>query len=89
MISVEIDEVQIMRLARERIEETLKKVDSELVFWDAQELKNRTCMSWNFIQDQFFHDPRFPKRKIGTKWYFPAREARAFLETWLAEQSKV
>lgn len=88
MITVNIDQAQIMQLARQKIEEIVKQVDAEMVFWDAAELRKRTCMSWNFIQEHFFFDPRFPKRKIGSKWFFPAREARAFLETWLTEQPK-
>lgn len=86
MIAVQIDEVEVKRLCRDRISELIKEVDGELVFWDANELKRRTCMSWNFIQEQFFFDSRFPKYKIGVKWYFPARETRLFLEQWLSEQ---
>lgn len=86
MLSIEVDKAEVHKLCREKIKELLKEVDAELVFWDAPELKRRTCMSWNFIQDNFFFDPRFPKRKVGSKWYFPARETRTFLETWLREQ---
>jgi len=89
LVKVAIDESEIKRLCRDRITELVKEVDAELVFWDSSELKKRTCMSWNTIQDLFFFDPRFPKRKIGGKWYFPARETREFLETWLSEQSNV
>lgn len=86
LFSVNINESEVQKLCRERIAELIKEVDAEFVFWDAAELKKRTCMSWNFIQDTFFFDSRFPKRKIGSKWYFPARETRAFLEQWLREQ---
>lgn len=86
MLSVNIDEKEVRNLLKEKVQEILKEADAEYIFWDASELKRRTCMSWNFIQDQFFFDPRFPKRKIGSKWYFPARETREFLEEWLSEQ---
>lgn len=56
------------------------------VFWDSKELKRQTCLSWNTIQDKFFFDPAFPKRKVGGKWLYPAKETAAFLEKWLAEQ---
>lgn len=79
MINILVDESEVKRICRERIESTLKEVDSEYVFWDTTELKRRTCMSWNTIQDTFFYDKRFPKRKVGSKWYFPAREVRNFL----------
>jgi phage pi2 protein 07 len=88
MLTVKIDETQVQQLCRERIAELVKEVDAEYVFWDTSELKKRTCMSWNFIQENFFFDPRFPKHKIGSKWYFPVRETRKFLEQWLIEQPK-
>lgn len=88
MISVQIDEAKVLEIARERIAELIKEADTELVFWDSRELMKRTQMSWNFIQEQFFHDPRFPKRKVGTKWFFPARETRKFLEKWIDEQPR-
>jgi hypothetical protein len=87
MLTVQIDETEVKQLARERIAELVKEVDAEYVFWDAKELMRRTCMSWNFIQQQFFFDSRFPKRKVGNKWYFPARETREFLIRWLDEQT--
>ncbi|MDQ0491871.1 group-specific protein [Paenibacillus brasilensis] len=87
MLSVKVDEIEIKKIAREQITELVKEVDSEFVFWDTAELKKRTCMSWDTIQSTFFHDSRFKKRKIGGKWYFPAKETRAFLEAWLKEQT--
>lgn len=86
MINVEIDENQIHKLALEKIEEHLKKVDKELVYWDTNELKRRTCMSWPTILSTFFHHPGFPKFKIGQKWYFPAKETQNFLLQWIREQ---
>src|SRR5690606_30252998 len=86
VLTVQIDESAVREEVRRKIAELVKEVDAEMVFWDRKELMKRTCMSWNFIQEQFFFDPRFPKFKVGSKWYFPAREAREFLETWLREQ---
>lgn len=86
MVSIQVDESQVREICKQRISELIREVDAEYVFWDSAELKKRTCMSWNTIQDTFFYDPRFPKHKVGSKWYFPVRETRAFLETWLKEQ---
>ncbi|WP_138225685.1 group-specific protein [Paenibacillus algicola] len=86
MLTINIDENEVKKMCRERVEELVKEVDSEYVFWDSTELKKRTCMSWNTIQDNFFFDPRFPKVKVGGKWYFPVKETRDFLKTWLLEQ---
>ncbi|MDP5273992.1 group-specific protein [Chengkuizengella axinellae] len=86
MLSVQVDEKEVRKLCKQKIVELIKEVDAEYVFWDTAELKRRTCMSWSSIQDTFFFDPRFIKRKVGQKWYFPARATRKFLETWLEEQ---
>lgn len=86
IVSLQINESAVQEQIRQRIGELVKEVDAEMVFWDRKELMRRTCMSWNFIQEQFFFDPRFPKFKIGSKWYFPAREAREFLVTWISEK---
>lgn len=86
MLTVQIDEETARKIYLEKLEEKLKDFDAELVFWDSKELCRRTCMSWNFIQEQFFFDPRFPKKKVKSKWLFPARETREFLIKWLNEK---
>jgi len=86
-MKVEVDSVEVKRICRERIEELVKEVDAEYVFWDSKELMKRSCMSWNTILQMFFHDPRLIKRKVGGKWYFPVKETREFLRQWLLEQS--
>lgn len=88
MFTIEIDEQEAQRLIREKLEQKLKEVDAELVFWDSKELMRRTCMSWNTILDKFFYDPRFPKFKVGGKWMFPAQKTKEFLLTWLQEQPR-
>lgn len=88
MLTVNVDEQEVRALYLEKLEEKIKEVDADFVFWDTAELKRRTCLSWNTIQDQFFYDPRFPKHKVGSKWMFPARETREFLVKWLSEQPK-
>ncbi|MET3697416.1 hypothetical protein SAMN05877753_10612 [Bacillus oleivorans] len=86
MIQVQIDEQEVRKMYLQKLEEKVKEIDAELVFWDASELKRRTCMSWNTIQKEFFFHPKFPKTKVGGKWYFPARQVKEFLLTWLNEQ---
>lgn len=88
LIEVKVDEVEARKMILLRIAELVREVDAEYVFWDAAELKKRTCMSWNTIQTYFFFDTRFIKRKIGGKWYFPAKDTREFLRIWLLEQPK-
>ncbi|MEH7362183.1 group-specific protein [Priestia megaterium] len=86
MINVEIDEKEVREFYLKTLKEKIDEVDAELIFWDTKELKRRTCMSWNTIQKEFFFDPRFPKRKVGGKWYIYAPKAKEFLENWLFEQ---
>jgi hypothetical protein len=86
MLEVTVNQELVRSLILEKIDEKVKSIDTDLVFWDSKELRRRTCMSWNNIQKQFFYDKRFPKYKIGTKWYFPAEETKQFLLTWLSEQ---
>nr|WP_084146982.1 group-specific protein [Paenibacillus wynnii] len=85
-MSVDLDKAALLKLCSQHIAEQVHEMDFEFVFWDSAELKKRTCMSWGTIQETFFFDPRFPKRKVGGKWYYPVRETREFLEQWLEEQ---
>lgn len=54
MISVQVDEKEVRNLYLAKVEEVVKEIDAELVYWDANELKRRTCMGWNTIQKTFF-----------------------------------
>ena len=83
-----MDEEAIKQLYVEAIEKKLKDIDKELIFWDTKELKRRTSLSWNTIQDNFFHHKDFPKVKLGGKWLFPAKETEAFLLKWLKGKMK-
>ena len=86
MIEVQIDEQQILEIARDEIKMKLKSIESEFVFWDLKTLCEKTCMSRNFVLDTFFFLPDFPRHKINSKWMIPAEEAREFLLNWLKQQ---
>ncbi len=88
MIQIQIDEVAVKNMYMEAIDTKLKELDEELVFWDTKELRRRTCLSWNTIQDTFFHEPGFPKIKVGGKWLYLAKEAELFLIDWLKGQAE-
>lgn len=83
MIQVQVDEELIMQMYQEAVATKVDELDSAVVFWDSKELRRRTNLSWNTIQDTFFHDKDFPKAKIGGKWLFPAKETEEFLLDWL------
>lgn len=86
IIQIQVDEEIIKEMLQAAIDKKLNELDKELVFWDSKELRRRTCLSWNTIQEHFFHDPEFPKAKIGGKWLFPAKETEEFLIAWLGER---
>ncbi|MFC7061115.1 group-specific protein [Halobacillus seohaensis] len=89
MLSVHVNDQEVKAMLKREIEETVNNLDTELVFWDTNELKRRTCMSWNTIKERFFFDERFPKVKVGGKYYFPAQKTKEFLITWLDEQEAI
>jgi len=87
VLSIQVDEAEVRELCRERISTLIKEVEGEYIFWDRKELERKTCMSWPLILKSFFYDKRFKKHKIGNKWYFPVKETKEFLLTWLSEQN--
>ncbi len=78
MIKVQIDNILVQELLKEAIERKINKHSNEFLFWDSNELKRRTCMSWNSIQDNFFHDKYFPKSELGGKCITLQRRQRNF-----------
>lgn len=83
MLKVEIDTNEVKEILLEEVKKRISESDHSLVFWDRKELERRTCMSWTIIQKEFLYEPDFPKAKIGSKWYFPAKEAEEYLVKWL------
>jgi hypothetical protein len=88
MLNIQIDETEAKALYIEEVKKKINEFDVDLLFWDTNELKRRTCMSWGTIQEKFFFDPRFPKHKVGGKWMFPASETKDFLLKWISEQPR-
>ncbi len=86
MFAIKIDERKIEELFLEEIRKRLDQIEHRKTLWDMKELCKQTSMSENTIKDKFFYDERFPKYKIGGKWYFPAVEAESFLLMWIKEQ---
>lgn len=86
MISVQFDDREIEQRFQEELRKRLDRAEHSRTLWDMKELCRQTSMSENTIKDRFFYDKRFPKRKIGGKWYFPAKQAEEFLLLWIKEQ---
>ncbi len=86
MLTVQIDEQQVDELLQAEIQKRLDKLERQQTFWNTDDLKRHTRLSWNTIQDTFFHHPDFPKAKVGGKWLYPAKEAEQFLLNWLTKR---
>ncbi|WP_430476725.1 hypothetical protein [Bacillus cereus] len=86
MLDIKIDEQKIEELFLEELRKRLDNIEQRKTFWDMKELCRQTSMSGSSIREYFFYDERFPKFKIGGKWYFPALEAENFLLMWIKEQ---
>lgn len=87
LIEVKLDEQYIEEAFRQELKKRLDQLENETVFWDMKDLQKNTRMSVNTIKDTFFYDERFPKVKVGQKWYFPVQETKQFLLMWLKEQA--
>lgn len=86
MLDIHIDEKVIEQRFLEELKKRLDRIEQSRTLWDMKELCRQTSMSENSIKDKFFYDERFPKHKIGGKWYFPARKTEEFLLMWIREQ---
>ncbi|MEH7088135.1 hypothetical protein V7100_03985 [Priestia megaterium] len=86
MLTLHLDEQAIEQRFIEELKKRLSHIEQRRTLWDMKELCRQTCMSENTVKEKFFYDERFPKRKIGGKWYFPAGAAEDFLLRWLEEQ---
>lgn len=86
-IEIKVNEEYVNDLIDKKLDDYISSYPT-LVLWDSNDLKTYTRMSWNTIQDSFFHDPSFPKFKVGNKWFFPAKEAENFINHWALEKTK-
>lgn len=86
MLNIDIDKKVVEQIFLDELKKHLNRIELRRTLWDMKELCRQTCMSENTIKEKFFYDARFPKRKIGGKWYFPAKETEKFLLMWIKEQ---
>jgi phage pi2 protein 07 len=87
-IQVQLDEIQVEKLMQQELQKKLQQLESRYTYWSMEELCKQTSMSINNIKEKFFYDPRFPKYKVGGKWYMPAQECESFLLQWIKEQPR-
>lgn len=83
MSIIQVDEQVILQLLKDAAREKIEQVSVQLTFWSMEDLKRQTSIkSTMTLKERFFYDPNFPKFKIGRDWYFPAKEAQAYLEKY-------
>ena len=85
MLNIQVDESKVEQIYLDELKKRLDRLVSRQVFWDMKTLCKVTCMSDNFIKEQFFYDKDFPKFRVGKKWLFPAKETEEFLIRWLKQ----
>lgn len=86
IIQAIVNEDEVRMIIEQRVAELVREADGEVVFWGTEQLMKATGMGRNFIKDNFFYDPRFPKYKIGKEWRYPVKATKEFLEIWIREQ---
>jgi hypothetical protein len=85
MLTVQVDALEVEQIFLNEVKKRLDQLESQQVYWDMKTLCKVTCMSDNFIKEQFFYEKDFPKYRVGKKWLFPAKETEQFLIRWLKQ----
>lgn len=88
MLEILLDETAVEQQFLAALKKKLNEIEMRSTFWDMKELMKQTNMGESNIKEKFFYDSRFPKYKVGGKWYFPAKECEEFLLMWIKEQPK-
>lgn len=65
LVSIQVDEQEVMRLCRERIGELVKEAEGEYVFWDSSELKKAHLHELEHNSGSFLLRPEVPKAESG------------------------
>ena len=88
ILSISLNKTALEEIIQLEIQRRISELDTNVVFWDFNELKRQTKMSKPFILENFFNNADFPKFKVGAKWYMPAKEAEEYLLNWLKRQPR-
>jgi len=85
---VEVDNRILKQKIEKKIDEKIKDVEVDKLFYCLDDLVSITSFSRGHIFNTFFEDTRFKliRRKVGRKWVFPVEQTNTFLKQWLTEQ---
>lgn len=80
MINIQVDETSIEKELRKKLDEALEeRFEDLLLFWDVEEISQRTCLSKQFLEK---HILNHPKMKIWER-----RRSRNSKRIWIYEPS--
>lgn len=82
LLDIQINEEALKDQIHEQIRLKIKKIDSNKIFYDLDDLATITSFSKGHIMNTFFMDSRFRqiRRKVGRKWIFSVQETNVFLK---------
>ncbi|WP_117161468.1 group-specific protein [Paraliobacillus sp. X-1268] len=86
MLEIKLDENEVKKMYLVELEKHISKLDNEVLFWDIKELERQTSLCLNTMKNTFFYNDDFPKKKIRSKWYFPANATKNYLLNWIEQQ---
>src|SRR5699024_11715483 len=75
-VNIQIDEDALEQQVLKQIEEKMREIGYDRIFYSLDDLMQITSFSKGHILNTFFNDLRFKqiRRKVGRKWVFPRSE---------------
>src|SRR5699024_11932473 len=87
-VNIQIDEDALEQQVLKQIEEKMREIGYDRIFYSLDDLMQITSFSKGHILNTFFNDLRFKqiRRKVGRKWVFPVTETNELLKTWIRSE---
>lgn len=87
-VNIEIDANALEQQILKQIDEKMKEIGTDKLFYSLDDLMQITSFSKGHINNTFFNDKRFKqiRRRVGRKWVFPVTDTNEFLKSWIKEQ---
>lgn len=83
VFEVNIDSGKLREIVLEKVEEHLKEIEGESIFFlNSEQLQKYLNMSWNSITAHLISDDKFPSLRLGRKWLFPKKEVDLYMENY-------
>lgn len=85
MIQVQINEEELKEIYLQKLDECLKKIESEVFFFDSKALCKFVGMSWTSVNAHLMSDPDFPVIRLGSKFLYPRQEVENYMKNFYWE----